>query len=46
MEAVPVAEQVAGFVVIVGTAGVVNCGSIKKAELGAEVQLPLPAVTV
>jgi hypothetical protein len=42
----PSAEHVAGFVVTIGTAGVINCAAMLKVALGTEVQVPLPAVTV
>ena len=46
MVLLPAALQLAGVVVIVGTAGVVSCAALLKAALAADVQLPFPAVTV
>jgi hypothetical protein len=40
------AEHEAGVVVIVGMAGVVNCGAIEKEELGVELHAPLLVVIV
>jgi hypothetical protein len=42
---IPLLEQVAAAVLIVGSAGIVDCGLILNEELATEVHEPLPAVT-